>query len=155
MSTICETTLRVRYAETDQMAVVYNANYIIWFEVGRVELLRQLGFSYAEMEQDGMHLPVVEVKCRYKHPARYDDEVTIRTRLAQLRASLLGFHYEIVRKSDGRLLAEGESVHLVVGRDLKRCHLTAKYWGALHAAADSAEDAIPSPAAAHVESNHR
>jgi acyl-CoA thioester hydrolase len=105
MSTICETTLRVRYAETDQMAVVYNANYIIWFEVGRVELLRQLGFSYAEMEQDGMHLPVVEVKCRYKHPARYDDEVTIRTRLAQLRASLLGFHYEIVRKSDGRLLA--------------------------------------------------
>ena len=95
MSTISETTLRVRYAETDQMAVVYHSNYIIWFEVGRVELLRQLGFSYQEMEAEGLHLPVVEAKCRYKHPARYDDEVTIRTHLAQMRASLLRFHYEV------------------------------------------------------------
>jgi acyl-CoA thioester hydrolase len=142
MSTICETTLRVRYAETDQMSVVYHSNYIIWFEVGRVELLRQLGFSYLEMEQDGLVLPVVEVKCRYKHPARYDDEITIRTRLVQARASLLRFQYELLRKSDGRLLAEGESVHVVVGRDMKRTHLPEKYRDVFHAAADT----VASPA---------
>lgn len=141
MSTICETTLRVRYAETDQMSVVYHSNYLIWFEVGRVELLRQLGFTYREMELEGLNLPVVEVKCRYKHPARYDDEITIRTRLAQVKASLLRFHYEVVRKSDGRLLAEGESVHVVVGRDLKRTHITEKYQSAFHAAAETAESA--------------
>ena len=138
MNTICETTVRVRYAETDQMGVVYHSNYIIWFEVGRVELLRQLGFSYLEMEADGIHLPVAEVKCRYKHPARYDDELTIRTQLAQMRPSLLRVHYEVVRKSDGRLLAEGESVHIVVGRDMKRTQLTEKYRSALHAATEAA-----------------
>jgi acyl-CoA thioester hydrolase len=141
MSTIYETTLRVRYAETDQMSVVYHSNYLIWFEVGRVELLRQLGFSYLEMEQEGLNLPVVEVKCRYKHPARYDDEITIRTWLAEMRSSLLRFQYEVVRKSDGRLLAEGESVHVVVGRDLKRAHLTEKYQGAFHAAAETTPSA--------------
>ena len=144
MSTICETTLRVRYAETDQMSVVYHSNYLIWFEVGRVELLRQLGFSYLEMEQDGLNLPVVEVRCRYKHPARYDDEITIRTWIAQMRSSLLRFEYELVRKSDGRLLAEGESVHVVVGRDLKRTHLTEKYRETFHAAAEVAEPAAQS-----------
>jgi len=139
MSTISETTLRVRYAETDQMAVVYHSNYIIWFEVGRVELLRQLGFSYLEMEQDGLNLPVVEVKCRYKHPARYDDEILIRTRLSQMRTSLLRFQYELLRKADGRLLAEGESVHVVVGSDMKRSHLTGKYLHAFHEAAEVAQ----------------
>jgi acyl-CoA thioester hydrolase len=139
MSTISETTLRVRYAETDQMSVVYHSNYIIWFEVGRVELLRQLGFSYLEMEQDGLNLPVVEVKCRYKHPARYDDVILIRTRITQMRTSLLRFHYELLRSSDGLLLAEGESVHVVVGKDLKRTHLTGKYLSAFHAAADVAQ----------------
>jgi len=143
MSTICETTLRVRYAETDQMSVVHHSNHLIWFEVGRVELLRQLGFSYLEMETDGMNTPVVEVTCRYKHPARFDDEITIRTRLAQMRTSLLRFQYEIVRKSDGRLLAEGETVHVVVGRDLKRTHLTEKYRGVLHAAAEATESSTP------------
>lgn len=144
MSTICETTLRVRYAETDQMSVVYHSNYLIWFEVGRVELLRQLGFSYLEMEQDGLNLPVVEAKCRYKHPARYDDEVTVRTWIAQMRTSLLRFQYALVRKSDGRLLAEGETVHVVVGRDLKRTHLTDKYRSTFHAAAEVAEPAAQS-----------
>ena len=131
----------MRYAETDQMSVVYHSNYLIWFEVGRVELLRQLGFSYLEMEQDGLNLPVVEVRCRYKHPARYDDEITIRTWIAQMRTSLLRFEYELVRKSDGRLLAEGESVHVVVGRDLKRTHLTEKYRATFHTAAAVAEPA--------------
>ena len=144
MSRIFETTLRVRYAETDQMAVVYYANYIIWFEVGRTEMLRQMGLTYREMEEDGMVLPVVEVKCRYKHPARYDDEITIRTWVVNLRASFLRFQYEVVRKSDGRLLAEGESVHVVVGRDLKRTPLSGKYLDALTTMAGIAQPAAES-----------
>ncbi len=132
----------MRYAETDQMSVVYHSNYIIWFEVGRVELLRQLGFSYLEMEQDGLNLPVVEVRCRYKSPARYDDEIIIRTHLSQMRTSLLRFHYEVIRKADGKLLAEGESAHVVVGRDMKRTHLTGKYLGAFHAAAEKTQSAV-------------
>ncbi len=131
----------MRYAETDQMAVVYHSNYIVWFEVGRIELLRQLGFTYREMEEDGLVLPVVEVKCRYKHPARFDDEITIRTWLAQMRTSLLRFQYEVVRKADGRLLAEGESVHVVVGRDLNRTPLTEKYWDVLRTATGIAQSA--------------
>lgn len=137
MSTTSETLLRVRYAETDQMAVVYHSNYLIWFEVGRVELLRKLGFTYVEMEQDGLNLPVVEAKCRYKHPAHYDDEILVRCHLAQMRPSLLRFHYEIIRNADGRLLSEGETTHVVVGADMKRTHLTGKYLNALHAAAEA------------------
>ncbi|MGA8138114.1 MAG: acyl-CoA thioesterase [Pseudomonas gingeri] len=88
-----------------------------------------------------MNLPVVEARCRYKHPARYDDEITIRTWIGQMRTSLLRFQYEVVRKCDGRLLAEGESVHVVVGRDLKRTHLPDKYRNTLQAAAEFAESA--------------
>ncbi|HVJ04273.1 MAG TPA: thioesterase family protein [Candidatus Saccharimonadales bacterium] len=139
MSTIFESTIRVRYAETDQMAVAYNANYLVWFEIGRVELLRQLGFSYQEMEQEGLNLPVVEVKCRYRHPARYDDEIIIRTCIGHLKSYVVRFEYELVRKSDERMLAQGESIHVVTGRDLQRAHLTGKYWNALHAAAEKAE----------------
>ena len=119
--------VRVRYAETDQMGVVYHSNFIIWFEVGRVELLRELGFSYKEMEADGLHLPVAEVKCRYKASAMYDDVVLIRTRMMNLRGFLIHFGYEAVRESDGTLLAEGETVHLVVGRDMQKMSLPAKY----------------------------
>ncbi len=92
----------MRYAETDQMGVVYHSNYIIWFEVGRVEMLRQLGFTYREMEkQDGTHIAVVDVRCRFKAPAYYDDLITIRTRLLNVRDSLLHFGYEVVRDDDG------------------------------------------------------
>ncbi len=125
---VYETRLRVRYAETDQMGVVYHSNYIIWFEVGRVEMLRQLGFTYREMEQqDGTNLAVVEVRCRFKMPALYDDLVMIRTRLLNVRDSLLHFGYEIARDVDGTLLAEGETVHLVVDSDFKRMPLPEKY----------------------------
>ena len=122
-----ETSFRVRYAETDQMGVVYHSNLIIWFEVGRVEMMRELGFTYLDMEHDGTHLPVVEVRCRYKSPARYDDVVVIRTRLINVRESLLHFGYEVVRQEDGALLAEGESVHMVVGSGFKRTSLSSKY----------------------------
>ena len=110
------------------MGVVYHSNFIIWFEVGRVEMLRQLGFTYSEMEkQEGTHIAVVDVRCRYKAPARYDDLVTVRTQLVNVRDSLLHFEYAIVRDQDGALLAEGETVHIVVDSSLKRIPLPQKY----------------------------
>ena len=125
--TVGEARLRVRYAETDQMGVVYHSNFIIWFEVGRVELLRTIGFSYLEMEKDGFHLPVVEVKCRYKQPARYDDAILIRTHISGLRASYIQFAYQVLREEDGALLAEGSSTHVVVGPDMRPNGLSDKY----------------------------
>ena len=125
---IYETKLRVRYAETDQMGVVYHSNFIVWFEVGRVEMMRQLGFTYNQMEQqEGQHLAVADVRCRYKAPARYDDLVLIRTHLINVRDSLVHFGYEILRDEDGTLLAEGESVHLVLDREFKRTRLSQRY----------------------------
>jgi acyl-CoA thioester hydrolase len=125
---VYETKVRVRYAETDQMGVVYHSNFVIWFEVGRVEMLRQLGFTYREMEkQDGTHIAVVDMRCRYKAPARYDDVVTIRTRLVNVRDSLLHFAYEIVRDQDGTVLAVGETVHIVVDAEFKRLPLPQRY----------------------------
>ena len=123
-----EARIRVRYAETDQMGVVYHSNYIIWMEVGRVELLRQLGFTYKAMErEDKCHIAVVDVKCRFKSPALYDDEVLVRTRLLNVRESLIHFGYEIVRAADGALLAEGETVHIVVDEAMQRTALPDKY----------------------------
>jgi acyl-CoA thioester hydrolase len=120
--------LRVRYAETDQMGVVYHSNYVVWFEVGRVEMLRQLGFTYRDMEQqDNTHIAVVDVHCRFKYPARYDDLIDIRTRLINVRESLLHFGYEIRRAEDGKALAEGESMHIVVNSEFRRIHLPKKY----------------------------
>ena len=122
-----EASIKVRYAETDQMGVVYHSNYLIWFEIGRVELLRQIGFSYLELERSQYHLPVVEVRCRYKAPALYDETVIIRTHVSQLRPSLIQFTYQAVRASDGTLLAEGETTHIVVGAEKKKTQLPAKY----------------------------
>ena len=123
-----ETKLRVRYAETDKMGVVYHSNFLIWFEVGRVELLRQLGFQYSEMEkQYNCHLPVVDLRIRYKAPAQYDDEIVVRTGLKRMSASLLHFSYEIFREGDGMLLATGETMHIVVDNKLVRTSLPEKY----------------------------
>jgi acyl-CoA thioester hydrolase len=123
-----EVRVRVRYAETDQMGVVYHANYFIWFEVGRVELLRQLGFSYREMEeQDQCFIAVVDARCRYKAPALYDDEIVVRTHLKNVRESLVHFGYELVRVSDGVLLAEGETTHIVTDAEMKVRTIPEKY----------------------------
>ena len=123
-----EARLRVRYAETDKMGVVYHSNYVIWFEVGRVELLRQLGFEYASMEkQDDCHIPVVDLRVRYKAPAQYDDEIVICTRLANVRSSLLHFVYEVQRAGDGMLLATGETMHIIVDSQFQRRTLPEKY----------------------------
>lgn len=126
--TVCETRLRVRYAETDQMGVVYHANHFIWFEVGRVELLRQLGFSYRDMEQnDACFIAVVDARCRYKAPVRYDDEVIVRTQLKNVRESVIHFGYELLRAGDGELLAEGETTHIVTDEKMKARSLPGKY----------------------------
>lgn len=123
-----ETRVRVRYAETDQMGVAYYANFFIWMEVGRVELLRQLGFDYKQMEiEDDCHIPVVEATCRYKSPARYDDELIVRTNVAAMRGYILKFGYSILRAKDKHLLAEGESTHVVTDRKMKKRPLPEKY----------------------------
>lgn len=125
---IGEARVRVRYAETDKMGVVYHSNFIVWFEVGRVELLRQLGFEYRRMElEDDCHIAVVDVRCRYKAPARYDDLILVRTRLRHMRAFMLQFGYEVVHETTGIVLAEGESTHIVVDSKFERKLLPEKY----------------------------
>lgn len=109
-----ETLVRVRYAETDKMGIVYYANYLIWFEIGRAEFCRARGFSYNEMEEtDDAFLVVAESYCRYKAPAFYDDELLIRTHITELRKRSLRFGYEVVRLKDGQIIAEGETGHVV------------------------------------------
>jgi acyl-CoA thioester hydrolase len=130
-----ETRLRVRYAETDQMGVVYHSNHLIWFEVGRVELLRQMGFSYRDMERDdGRFIAVAEVKCRYRAPVYYDEEVIVRTRLKSVRESVVVFSYELVRAASDALLAEGETTHIVTDASMKVASLPEKYLKAFRAA---------------------
>ena len=119
--------MRVRYVETDQMGVVYHSNYLIWFEVGRVELIRQLGLNYKQMEEEGCGIAVVDVHVRYKAPARYDDELMIETRLLAARGAVVKFGYRILRITDGLLLCEGETMHVVVGMDMKKRSLPPKY----------------------------
>jgi acyl-CoA thioester hydrolase len=131
-----ETRLRVRYAETDQMGVVYHSNHLIWFEVGRVELMRQMGFSYRDMErEDGRFIAVAEVKCRYRAPAFYDEEVIVRTRLKKVRESVIVFSYELTRAETGTLLAEGETIHVVTDSNMKVSALPDKYLDVFRAAA--------------------
>ena len=130
-----ETRLRVRYAETDQMGVVYHSNHLIWFEVGRVEFMREMGFSYRDMErEDGRFIAVAEVTCRYRAPAYYDEEVLVRTRLKSVRESVVVFTYELVRAESGTLLAEGETTHIVTDSDFKIAVLPEKYLSAFRMA---------------------
>ena len=104
-------TLRVRYGDTDQMGFAYYANYLRWFEIGRAEMLRSLGTSYHAVEQGGVWLPVLEARCRYHKPARYDDQVVIETGVIELRRASVRFAYRVVREADGTLLAEGTTEH--------------------------------------------
>ena len=132
---VSESRLRVRYAETDQMGIVYHSNHFIWFEIGRVELLRQLGFSYREMEHDdGCFIAVADARCRYRAPARYDDELIVRTHLKNARESVVHFGYELLRANDGMLLAEGETTHIVTDSTMAVRPLPEKYLAAFRAA---------------------
>jgi acyl-CoA thioester hydrolase len=118
----------VRYAETDQMGVVYHANYLIWFDVGRVELMRALGIEYKRMEiDDDCHIVVVDVRCRYHASALYDELIRVRTCIAESRSRTIRFSYEILRDSDRELLATGETLHVICGSNGKPKLLPEKY----------------------------
>lgn len=122
-----ESIVRVRYQETDQMGVVYYANYLVWFEIGRTDYIRHFGISYRKLEELGLLLPVVDVQCRFLQPACYDDEISISTCLDAHNGSKLIFAYEIKRKPDQRLLARGSTTHLWTDRSLKRMNIKRKY----------------------------
>jgi acyl-CoA thioester hydrolase len=109
--------IRVRYAETDQMGVVYYANYLVWFEVGRTDWLREHGWSYREMEAGGFSLPVIEVQCTYRESARYDDDLEVRTNGSAVSPVRVQFTYEVLRMSDGAVLATGLTVHATLDRN--------------------------------------
>jgi acyl-CoA thioester hydrolase len=115
--------LRVRYAETDKMGVVYYANYFVWFEVGRTDLLRQSGWNYRDMESEGFGLPVIEAQCTYRESAKYDDEIEVRTTGTMLSPVRVRFSYEILRAVDAATLATGTTVHATLGRNGRPCRL--------------------------------
>src|SRR5215475_12048597 len=120
--------VRVRYAETDQMGIVYHANYIVWMEVGRVEYCRAAGINYADLERDeDILLAVVEASCRYAHSAFFDDEVIIRTRVVQAHPRLLRFEYEMLHAVTNRVLATGETKHVFCDRQHRPVKLPEKY----------------------------
>jgi acyl-CoA thioester hydrolase len=120
-----ETRIRVRYAETDQMGVVYYANYLVWMEVGRVELCRQCGFNYRDLEGEGILLAVAEANCRYASPARYDDEVTVKAWVEEPHHKMVTFHYEM--RVGERRIATGFTRHIFLNRDLRPARLPQKY----------------------------
>jgi acyl-CoA thioester hydrolase len=129
MATANETRLRVRYAETDRMGVVYYANYLIWMEVGRVELCKALGFNYRDMEdQDGVFLAVAESSCRYRSPARFDDEVVVKTWVEEANSRMVTFAYEMRLAEGDRALAAGHTRHIFVDRQMARTRLPEKYF---------------------------
>jgi len=120
--------VRVRYAETDQMGVVYHGNYFVWFEIGRVELIRALGIEYKRMEiDDDCHIVVADAHCRYHKSACYDEVLRIRTRIAESRNRIVKFSYEIYRDADNKLLASGETSHVICGSNGRPKLLPEKY----------------------------
>jgi acyl-CoA thioester hydrolase len=120
------TRVRVRYADTDQMGVAYYANYLIWFEVARTEWLRAAGWSYRDMEDEGVSLPVIEAHCEYRRPARYDDEIEIATRAEVITPVRIRFEYELSRVGDPAIATTGHTVHAAMGRDGRPCRLPAR-----------------------------
>ena len=128
MPTTGETTIRVRYAETDQMGVVYYANFFVWFEVARVELMRQMGFSYKQMEiEDDSFVVVARASCTYKQPATFDDVLRIRTRVSESRRRTIAFTYEIFNDAAGALVATGETLHVICDSKGRPKSLPEKY----------------------------
>lgn len=120
------TTLRVRYAETDQMGVAHHANYFVWFEVGRTDLLRSLGWSYREMEAAGVAMPVIDAHCVYRQPVRYDDAVDVTTTGTLLSPVRMAFSYELRIEGRPDLVATGRTEHAAVGTDGRPCRLPAR-----------------------------
>jgi acyl-CoA thioester hydrolase len=136
--------VRVRYAETDQMGVVYHANYLIWFEVGRVELIRALGIEYKRMEiEDDCHIVVADAHCRYHDSALYDEVLRIRTRISESRNRIIKFSYEVLRDADGKVLANGETTHVICGSNGRPKLLPEKYRSAFSLIAVPQPDRSP------------
>jgi acyl-CoA thioester hydrolase len=126
-----ETRFRVRYAETDQMGIVYYANYFIWMELGRAEYCRAAGVRYKDMEaDDGILLAVADAHCRYLAPARYDEEIAVITSIGMANRRMLEFRYEIRDPAADRALAHGETRHVFLNREMKPVSLPEKYFGA-------------------------
>ncbi|MGA8595500.1 MAG: thioesterase family protein [Bryobacteraceae bacterium] len=126
--------LRVRYSETDQMGVVYHSNYLVWMEIGRVELVRSRGFNYKDLERtEGLLLTVVEAHCRYLYPARYDDEITVSTNILRANPRMVEFGYEIRAVCGNRLLATGSTKHCWLNRDMRPARLPEPYQAVLTA----------------------
>jgi acyl-CoA thioester hydrolase len=120
--------LRVRYAETDQMGVVYYANYLIWMEVGRVELVRSLGLDYKQLEHtEGLYLSVIEANCRYLYPARYDEEIAVETRITEANNRVVEFGYRVLSLNPDRVLAKGRTRHIWLNREFRPTRLPAQY----------------------------
>jgi acyl-CoA thioester hydrolase len=134
MGRVCESRVRVRYAETDQMGMAYYANYLVWMEVGRSDLCRQCGFSYRDLEREEQaFLAVAEASCRYISPARYDDEILIETELTRVKSRVVEFSYRIKRGETP--LAEGRTLHVVIGRDGRPRAMPQRYLNLLQEAA--------------------
>jgi acyl-CoA thioester hydrolase len=128
MTPFFESRLRVRYAETDQMGVVYYANYLVWMEVGRVELCTARGYSYRDMELgDGVLMAVAEAQCRYRAPARFDDEVIVKTWVEEANKRMATFGYEMRLAATDTVLATGFSKHVFVNRNMERVRMPEKY----------------------------
>ena len=129
---ISESRVRVRYAETDQMGVAYYANYFVWFEVGRSQFCNDCGFSYRDMEKEtGLFMIVAEANCRYKTPARYEDDLIIRAHILELTRRTLRFGYEI-KRADGALVATGETLHVLINSEGRPSSFPQRYQSLLN-----------------------
>ena len=135
--------IRVRYGDTDQMGFAYYAHYLRWFEIGRAEMLRSMGWSYRAVEEAGIQLPVLEARCRYLLPARYDDEVRIDTGVLSIRRASVRFGYRVVRAQDGVLLAHGRTEHCFLDRAGKPARPPARLAELLAQAPRAAEEPEP------------
>ena len=124
---VVDVEIRVRYAETDQMGVAYYANYLVWFEVGRSEFCRERGFQYVDLEALGYRLVVADVHCRYRSSARYDETVIVRTRLKDANKRMVTFGYQILRKDQEEVIAEGETQHICIDSSGKTKSLPGKF----------------------------
>ena len=118
-----ETALTVRYAETDQMGIVHHSNYAVWFEAGRTDFIKKLGLPYSKIEESGVLLPLVELRCFFRGAARYEDEIVVRSSVKEYNGIRLTFHYEVCLSQSGKLITEGETVHAWTNRDLKPVNL--------------------------------
>lgn len=121
--TISETALTVRYAETDQMGIVHHSNYAVWFEAGRTDFIRKMGLPYSQIEENGVLLPLVELRCLFKGAAKYEDEIVVRTSIKEYNGIKLTFHYDICLAGTGKVITEGETVHAWTNRDFKPVNL--------------------------------